>query len=181
MKVFLIVCALLIPSIASGQYRLGSPVEATWDYTLADVTISGVLRFEIKIDNGPWVNTGLPPTATSYAYVIPAVSLPVGSHTVFLRACNSQECNEEPSPSIPFTVIRAVPKPPTNLKVQPGTVLVSNERILQLVQSYTLLIREEPIRENELVYLVTRYRGPIPPTYNDVMDYLDVNLLTLGW
>lgn len=180
MKTLLIVCALVfVPSILSAQHRLGAPVEASWDYTLADVTLGGVIRFEVKLDGGPWVNTGLPPNATSYVYVIPALGLTVGPHTAYVRACNSQECSAEPSPNFVFTVVRPIPVVPKNFKVQPGTVIVSNERILQIARAYTLLVREEELRENELVILAQRYRGPIPVTLESLMAHLDNQLLLL--
>ena len=180
MKYLVLILTLLIPSQLMAQHRLGSPVEVAWDYTLANVTAGAVTRFEVKLDAGPWVNTGLPPTAITYVYVLPAIGLTVGNHTAHVRACSLVECNLEPSPLATFTVIRAVPAPPTNLRVQPGTQLVSNERIFELIQSYTLVVRDEPIRENELIQLIQAYRGPIPPTYNNVMDHLDATLLLLG-
>jgi len=182
-KITLIILMLLAFSInANAQYRLGSPVEATWDYTLADVTAGLVTRFEVRLNSGAWVNTGLPPTATSYVYVLPAIGLTVGTHTVSVRACSAvPECNLPiAATTITFTVISPIPKPPTNFKVQPGTTLVSNERIFEIVNSYSLIVRAEPIRDNELIQLAQNYKGPIPPTFDAIMDYLDATLLILG-
>lgn len=179
MKVLVLVCALLIPSIAQAQYRLGAPIEAAWDYTLADVTTGGILRFEFKLDAGPWVNTGLPPNATSYVYVIPALGLTVGSHTAQVRACNTQECSPEPSPTITFTVIRPIPKPPVNFKIQPGTVLADTQMIFDMGNAYSMLVNGKNLNNGDWNHLYNTYKGIIPVTLDSLMGHLDSQLLLL--
>jgi hypothetical protein len=105
------------------EYRFNDPLRLEWTYSAMDLaceTCEGpVVRFEVRIDENPLHDTGLPLIAPdTYQYQLPAEELRRGDHLIFVRACNAVECSEEAS--IAVRIRGGSPGPPLNLQLLEG-------------------------------------------------------------
>ena len=113
---FLLALALYaVPAFAQPPIAAATQSFA-FDYKTTDLTASAVVRFELQVDGGAWVNVNIPATSDdaqtpvgSHSYAVPIPALVTGNHTVSFRACNVQLCSD---PMTPFAFTLAV-KPPT--------------------------------------------------------------------
>lgn len=174
MRILLTILFLLLAQNVTAQTRLGTPLNLSWNYTLADITAGTVVRFEVRVDTGSYVNTGLPPTAVNYVFPLPTAALTVGNHVAAVRACSLKECGLEAT--VLFTVLATLPATPANPRVSPGST-VPNENLIELVKAYALVAADHHITNSELIELATSYRGPVPPTRESVFNHIDAQII----
>lgn len=96
-----------------------------WDYADADLSAGAVTRFEIQIDGGTFTSVGMAQTFTdpdtpsgAKSYKTPIPALTTGSHTVAVRACNTELCGDATSP-VGF-VLAVKPATATGVRIVAG-------------------------------------------------------------
>jgi hypothetical protein len=102
---------------------VGATDAIAFDYNNNDLATFQVVRFEAAWDSQPYVtlttvaftdaNTQL--DCTSYKFIPPFTS---GTHSVTVRACNSEVCGTASGP-FPFAYAVAMPPPPAHLRTVP--------------------------------------------------------------
>jgi hypothetical protein len=94
-----------------------------WDYAKTDITVNGVVRFELKLDAGAYISVGIPTiqndaqtTVGTDTYTTPiSNTLTPGNHTAVVRACTLTVCSADSAP-LPF--VFAVLPAPANTRVK---------------------------------------------------------------
>lgn len=108
---------LLCANLASAQSTVGPNSNFRWDISTFEVTESQISRFELRLDNGTWIDVGLvrvtndpttPPNNSTYEY--PLATITTGLHTAQVRACNPVGCGPE-SNTVSFRML-ALPGAP---------------------------------------------------------------------
>ena len=172
MKKLLVALILLVPSTVLAQtvWPVNEQRRLGWDFTQADIDFSQTSRFEVQLDNGNWVDTGLPvlPPGT---YIWPIPQLTIGTHIARVRACNANQCG--PEATVNFTLVAILPPTPSNLRILPSQQ-VSIPQALQLAESVSYIYRLQNLSIPEINYLAANYHGNF--TYSDVLIYLVNNV-----
>ena len=125
MKYLVLILALLIPNVTSGQTVTDVPEGARfqfiWEFTAANLTTDKVVSFYVRIDNQAPVSSGLPIVGGTFLYAMPE-NLPVGTHTVAVKGCidiTGLQCGLESS-----ATFRIVAKPVVILPRAPSTARI---------------------------------------------------------
>lgn len=173
-RTMLMVAAILIglATVAEAQtYPLGQALTAQWEGAVNEVD-AAVDHYEVRVDNGAWVNQGQPVPQATYTYAIPQALLTIGGHTVAVRACAGVTCGAEVSVAI--TIQRPLPGLPRNPRVvpTPSGALLTIPQAIEKANAYAVLILDRPLTAQELSILSQRH-PPVPPTRETVIALLD--------
>jgi hypothetical protein len=126
MRTIAALVALLAFSIAraamqSADYeiRLGTPILLAWDYadlSCLDCDGGPIVRFEVRVDELAPLDAGLDELEPgTFRYLLPPELLPMGRHSVWVRACNALECSEEAG--VTLRIRGRLPPPPVNSRL----------------------------------------------------------------
>jgi hypothetical protein len=165
--------ALLLAAPLEAQIRVGDALVFQWTYTQAQIDSGQVAKFQVQIDTGEWVDSGLtvlPPR--TYDYELPAQS--AGDHVVRARACNANECGA--ALVVPYSIWSAIPEAPGGGKVVPKTTVVSIEQSRHLADAFRYALTLTRFDEPEFLKLATEYvsgEWPLPPTRGSVLTFLE--------
>ncbi len=185
MRAFIIAAAFLLLCTApvAAQIRVGQPVPAEWDYDQAQIDCKygdppieceggPVTRFEYKLDTGEWIDTGLPALPPGkYEFIVPKGSATKGVHDFRVRACNTVLCGDGAMAT--YKVEALVPSKPRNLTIRVPAVALNIPQTRELADSYTYALRLSRLTDAELWALARLYDGPLPPTHESVLAFLD--------
>jgi hypothetical protein len=116
-----ILLAVVLQS-AEFETRAGAPVVLAWNYD--DLSCTGcdggpIVRFDVRVDDGPYLDAGLPETEPgTFMFSVPTELLPTGWHTLWVRACNASECSGESG--VRLRVRGRLPSSPTDTRLSSG-------------------------------------------------------------
>lgn len=170
----LIAAALVIAAATVAQaqsFPLGQPLTAQWEGSLNE-SDAGTDHYEIRLDNGAWVNQGQPVPQATYTYAIPQALLTIGAHTAYVRGCVGGTCGAEAS--VAFSITRPLPGLPRNPRVvpTPSAAVLTIPQAVETAQAYATLILARRLTVNELGWLSMQH-PPVPPTRDTVLTLLD--------
>ncbi len=156
---------ILIPNLVEAQYRVNETRAFQWDYSTTELAL--IARFEVQIDTAAWLGVG-----KVLKWTIPPLT--VGDHVGRVRACNTTECSLPAT--MQFTVLPLLPVTPSGLRLAPaGTASLLNDRqVREVTQSYSYLWQLRRLSSGELNLFAQSYDGPIPPSYDSLMNSLDI-------
>ena len=107
----LLVGFMLAGSVAQAQFYLPTLRHAfAWNYPDQSVGEFNVVRFEIRVDEGPPSSAGMSMlSGESQSYTTPLPVMAIGHHSIEVRACSSTTCGTWSQPlafiiSPPFVV-----------------------------------------------------------------------------
>lgn len=128
-KFLLVVIFTLCASIANSQtvadVPQGARFQFIWDFTQVNLTADKVQSFWVRIDNNAPVSSNLAISGGTFLYPMPQ-NLPVGSHTVAVKACSDaagQVCGLEASAKFNIVAVKppdVLPRAPSSPRIHVG-------------------------------------------------------------
>lgn len=134
---------------------IGASVRATWD-AAPDEALHEVSRYEWRVDDGVWQDSGLAVRQAVYSGLIPQAFVTRGTRNLQVRACNEIGCG--PTIATTFIVTLPLPNAPRNLRTEPGPVAaLSVPQAIDRANAYALWHIDRELTPPELAWVAAQW------------------------